>query len=392
MPIKEYGYETTPKEEVKQAVQKIFTDALGDDLDLSDETPQGNLINGLTDMLHQIDMHRQSDFYARDIYKAVGLQLDIIGREIGIKRKESVPTQILVNLQGALNYKILAGTLVNITTDNTKTFEFTNDVYINSSTMQVTLTATDGKNYDSIVVGQQLQTQEYTPQIYNITITSIVYGQPEESDYKYRIRLIDAKSSTTDEVEHFTLDLKNINNVLSAYVDVNNTLNTSASGIPSHSVEIVVLGGSESDIGEVILDNIFATPTYEHPTLGEEITVTDYNGHTQTFYITRPKMINVDIEINYENKQGHILSADEKEEISSDIANYVNSVYMNKTLYVSDIINTAINNYTDKYAIDSITVNISEDGSESSTEVTNSYTCTTREYLHFSSVTFTEVE
>lgn len=392
MPITEYGYVTTPKADVKSKVQKIFTDALGEDLDLSDETPQGNLINALTDMLHQIDMNRQADFYARDLYKAVGTQLDIIGRELDIPRKASVPTQVLVSIQGAVNYKIAAGTLANVTTDSSQVFEFTDTVEMSSETVQATLTATNGSTYESLMSGQQLQTQEYTPQIYSITIVSVIHGQPEETDYLYRTRLIDAKSAATDEVEHFTLALKNINNVLSAYIEVNNTLATSDTGVPSHAVEIVVLGGSEADIGDVILDNIFATPTYQNPTLGEEITVLDYNGHEQVFYITRPEMRTVSVSIVYENKAGHTLSNEEKELIKNDIVEFINTIYMNKTLYVSDVYGIAIEGYTDVYAVNSITIRISGTESDESDEIINSYTCSTREYLYAETVTFTEAE
>ena len=386
------GYETTPKETIKTEVQEIFTNALGDDLDLSDETPQGNLINGLTDLLHQIDMHRQSDFYSRDLYKAVGTQLDIIGRELGIPRKESIPTQILVNLQGAINYKIDAGTLAHIVSNSSEIFEFTNDVEITSSDIQVTLTASNGKIYDDLVVGQQLQTQEYTPQIYNISIVSIVYGQQAESDYSYRLRLLDAKSSTTDEVAHFTLALQNIPNVLSAYVEPNNTLETSPSGIPSHAVEIVVLGGSEADIGEVIMDNIFATPTYNDPSLGEEIQVEDYNGHIQTFYITRPAMRNIYVSIEYENKADHMLTTDEINDIIAKVTEFINSIHMNKTLYVSDIYNIAIQDYSRIYAIKSLTIQTDGDTPGTKVDIENSYTCSSREYLHLDSIEFEEAE
>lgn len=386
MGITANGYETTPIETIKTEVQKIFTDALGEDLDLSEETPQGNLINGLTDLLHQIDMHRQSDFYARDINKAVGNQLDIIGRELGLPRKASVPTQILVTLQGAVNYKIPAGSLASITTNSSEVFQFTHEVDITSSSLQVTLTAVDGAVYPDLTVGQQLQTQEYIPQIYNIVISAIVYGQDAESDYMYRMRLLDAKNANTDEVAHFTLALENINNVLSAYVEPNNTLETSATGIPPHAVEIVVLGGSEADIGEVIMDNIFATPTYEHPTLGEEIEVLDYNGHTQVFYITRPDMLEVDVTINYENKVGQTLTTSDTDDLKKKISEMINSVYMNKTLYISDIYNLATEGYLQTYAINSITVTV--DGAA----ITNAYTCSAREYLYLNSITFTEVE
>ena len=291
-----------------------------------------------------------------------------------------------------MNYKIFSGTLANITTNSTQVFEFTNDVDITSSTVQVTLTAADGALYDDLIVGQQLQTQEYTPQIYNITIVSIVYGQPAESDYTYRIRLLDSKSSTTDEIAHFTLDLTNIPNVLSAYVEANNTLETSPTGIPSHAVEIVVLGGNETDIGNVILRNIFATPTYQDPELGEAITVTDYNGHEQTFYITRPKMRKVNVAIEYENKAGQILTTDEENDIKTKIVEFINSIYMNKTLYVSDIYNIAVQDYAKVYAIKTLTITVDTDESGVTEPIDNLYTCSSREYLYTDDVSFTEAE
>lgn len=386
MGITSTGYETTPKATIKTEVQKIFTDALGEDLDLSEETPQGNLINGLTDLLHQIDMHRQSDFYARDLYKAVGTQLDIIGRELGIVRKDSVPTQVLVTLLGAVNYKIPAGTLVNVTTNSTQVFQFTSDVEITSSSIQVTLTATDGSVYEDLQEGQQLQTQEYIPQIYDITINSIIYGQAAESDYVYRARLIDAKSANTDEVEHFTLELENINNVLSAYVEPNNSLNISPSGIPPHAVEIVVLGGSETEIGQVLMANLFATPTYQHPTLSEEISVLDYNDHLQTFYITRPEMRNITVDIHYENKPKQSLTTADINTITDKIKELINSTYMNKTLYVSDLYNLATEGFTQVYAIQAIDVKI--DG----LSIIDSYTCTSREYMYATGINFVDSE
>ena len=386
MGITANGYETTPESAILTEVQDAFKDALGTDLSLDVETPQGQLIAMITDMLHQIDLNRQSDFYSRDIYRAQGLQLDIIGRELDIPRREAVPTQVLITLQGAVNYTVLSGTQATIITDNSQVFQFTDDFEITAASSQVTLTAVDGGVYENLTVGQKLQTQEYTPQIYDMTITSIIYGQAAESDYQYRLRLIEAQSSGVDEVAHLTLELENVENVLSAYVEPNNTLETSATGIPPHAVEIVVLGGAEADIAQVLMDNLFATPTYQDPTLGEEISGTDYNGHTQTFYITRPQQVNVSVQITYVNKMGQTLSSDNIADITSKITQLINATYMNKTLYNSDICNLATDGYTQIYAIKSMTVTVG------SSPVTDSYTCTSRQYLYASSVTLSEAE
>ena len=304
MGITANGYETTAIKEIEKDLQNLFLAALGADLSLDPETPQGQIISILTNLLHQIDEKRQDDFYARDVYHAQGLQLDVIGRELDLPRKDSIPTQILVTIKGALNYTIPAGTLANIVTNPEQVFEFTEDVKITAAAQKATLTAANGAVYENLTAGVQLATQNYMPQIYDITTNSVIYGQAAESDYSYRVRLINAQGANVDEVQRLTIDLQNINNVLSAYVEPNNTLETSETGIPSHAVEIVVLGGGEEDIADVLMKHLFATPTYAAPDLAEIVSGTDYNGHTQNFAITRPAEVDVKIEITYKNKQG----------------------------------------------------------------------------------------
>lgn len=384
MGITSTGYETTPKSTVKSQVEQVFLSALGDDLSLAPETPQGNLISALTDILHQIDMNRQEDFYARDVYHAQGLQLDILGRELGMPRKSAVPTQILTVVKGAINYTIVKDTTASIITNSSQVFKFTTDVLLTSAEQQVTLTATDNSVYENVVVGQKLQTQEYSPQVYDIEVLSVIYGQPAESDYKYRLRLVAAKSANVDEVEHLTLALQNLNNVLSAYVEPNNTLDVSPTGIPPHAVEIVVLGGAEADIFNTILGYLFATPTYRNPTLGEEITGLDYNGHTQTFYITRPEQVNVEVSVTYEDKPGMTLSPENKEAITAKVRDLINSTYMNKTLYASDVTNVLVEGYTPIYSPREIQILIN------GTPIEYSYTCTGRQYMYATSIEFIE--
>lgn len=386
MGITSTGYETTPVADIKTQVEQVFKSALGEDLILDAETPQGNLIAAFTDMLHQIDEHRQRDFYARDLYHAEGIQLDILGRELWLPRKQSVPTQLLVNLKGAVNFNIPAGTLANIITDSTQVFEFPVATAITLAEQQVTLQATEGAVYENIVPGQQLQTQEYVPQIYDMTVVSVVYGQPAESDYQYRLRLIEAAGSNVDEAKHLQLSLENINNVLSAYVDQNNTLETSTTGIPPHAVEIVVLGGAEADIAEVLMQYLFATPTYKDPTLGEEIRGTDFQGNTQTFYITRPEQVSVEVSVTYTNKLGMTLSPEQVSILTTKVKELINSTYMNDTLYLSDIFNVLTAGYTQTYAIDELTVTVNGQ------PLSSSYKCTSRQYLYATSVEFTENE
>ena len=63
MGITANGYETTAIKEIEKDLQNLFLAALGADLSLDPETPQGQIISILTNLLHQIDEKRQDDFY-----------------------------------------------------------------------------------------------------------------------------------------------------------------------------------------------------------------------------------------------------------------------------------------------------------------------------------------
>ena len=78
------------------------------------------------------------------------------------------------------------------------------------------------------------------------------------------------------------------------------------------------------------------------------------------------------------------LSTADKADLTTKVLGLVNSTYMNKTLYRSDVCNLLTSGYTQTYAIDSVVIEI--DGSE----MTNSYTCSAREYLYSASVEFVE--
>lgn len=384
--ITKNGYETTDIATIKADVEKIFTDAFGADLSLETATPQGQLIQGITDLLNQIDKSRQEDFWSRDLNKAKGLQLDIIAREFGTTRQEAIPTQILCTLQGAINFTIAKGTKVNLVSDVEKVFEFSSDFVINSSSQQVTLVASDKSVYTDLMEGMTLQSVEYIPQIYNITINSIIDGTDAESDYSLYLRLKDASGSNVDEVASLSLALNDIQNVINAYVNPNYGSETSASGVPAHSVEIVILGGNETDIANVLMNYLFATPTYQHPTLGEAIYGVDYNGHTQTFYITRPERKDTTIDVVYTNKSGHTLTSEQIAILKERIKDLVNSAYMNKTLYKSDVCSAITDGYTQVYAIDSITIKVNGQ------TIDPSYTCGAREYLYPTFINFEEAE
>lgn len=379
------GYETNTREETKLSVQDIWKKAFGPNINLEVSTPQGQIIEIMTDVLCQIDNARQDDFNARDIYKAQGIQLDIIGREIGAPRKESIPTQLVVSITGQTGYTIPSGSLFNMVNDVEQKFRTNNDIVVTSSPQSATLVATDGSVYGGIQVGDLLQTVEYFQQVSNIQINSIVAGKEKEDDNTYRARLIELKDSGIDDIANLKNKLMAINNVIDVNVKQNNSLDTDQYGIPSHSIEVIVLGGDEQDIGQVCLENVvMGTPTYLNPSGGVSINVVDQQGYTQVYNITRPSSVEFSVEVTYAVKPHKILSNAEAGAISDRISDYLSTRYIGQTVYISDITYQILDGIQD--IIELVDLKVYADN----VQISESYTMGIREYATVGTITVEE--
>lgn len=381
------GYEIKSKQDIKTSVQNLWKEAFGPNINLDVETPQGQITEIMTDLLYQIEVSRQDDFNARDVYKAVGLQLDIIGREMGAPRKDSIPTQLIVSISGQVGYTIPSGTLFNMISNVNQTFVNESDITIDSSPKQATLVATDLNVYSGIQTGDSLQTVNYFQQISSILVTSVVAGQEAEDDNTYRSRLVYIKDFGVDDIANLRNKLIAIENVLDAKVYQNNSLDTDEYGIPAHCIEIVVLGGDESDIGRICLENVtMGTPTYLNPVGGESITVVDSYGYQQVYNITRPSDVTFDVAVEYEAKPNQIVSNKDVSDMIARVEKYLNTRFIGQTVYLSDISYILLQGVQDKLELTSVVVKADD------IEIDTSYTMDIRQYAVAGTVEVEEVE
>lgn len=123
-----------------------------------------------------------------------------------------------------------------------------------------------------------------------------VVGKDIESEEDFRARreeLLTATGAAT--VDAITADLRNVTDVLSASTLTNRTDYTDANGLPPHSVEAVVLGGTDNDVAQGLWDSI-AGGIRDYGTLSG--TAVDDNGDNQTVNFSRPTDKPVYLEID----------------------------------------------------------------------------------------------
>ncbi len=122
-------------------------------------------------------------------------------------------------------------------------------------------------------------------------------GSDIESNEEYRVRreeeLAQAGTGTGPAIRAAMRDPNNVPGVISVTVFVNDTDLTDVDGMPPKSVEVLIRGGEDADIGQVLLDNVSGgIETYGNTS----VFVTDDEGFEQELFFSRPieKLIYVD--------------------------------------------------------------------------------------------------
>ncbi len=343
-----YGFETDSIETIKTKVQQAFQDALGLDISLSDSSPQGALINMITDLLHQIDLERQADWHSRDLNKAIGYQLDIIGKEMGLDRRLAVPTTIYVNVEGYIGTSLPAGTQAALVKNPSVLMRTKADATLTQSPQLIEFEILDNSYTEILSVNDFVATTEANLNIDTMTVQSFIRGSDIEQDYFYRLRLIES-GGKFDDIRKMEQALKKIAGVQKCRVSDNKNDTVNSAGVPPHYVCIDILGGSSQDIGKALYEWLMVgTPQYLNPVGGESVQVYDEYGFPQTYIFNRPTPYAMNLHIEYSDKYGMELSTNEMEELRDMVENFINIYDINSMVYTSDLDALILNRFQDK--------------------------------------------
>lgn len=125
-------------------------------------------------------------------------------------------------------------------------------------------------------------------------LEDVTTGSDEETDVEFRARRIAALQGLGNSaLDAIRGDLLNVTNVTFAKVFENNT-DATVSGRPPHSIECVVLGGTDAAVAQAILDSKGAgIATYG----SSSASATDGQGTSHTVYFSRPAEIDIYLDI-----------------------------------------------------------------------------------------------
>lgn len=251
--ISENGIQIDDLYTIQNRLVSAFKSIYGDDVNLDSDTPDGQLLGLFSQELANV--HQAVSFIVQmlDPYQATGQWLEQRAMYAGITRITA-------------SYSYIDDVII---TGTPKTTIPTNSIFIDRSknkwvsTEEVTLNSNGSARtkFRSLELGNYIinSLEEFTPStiivgIERVTANSNSYGGvDEETDEQLLNRFMLSHSiNNFDDRQGLQSALLNIIGVSKCVVYENFTSNTDEKNIPPHSLNAVVLGGSDEKIAEVI--------------------------------------------------------------------------------------------------------------------------------------------
>lgn len=222
---------------------------------LAVQTPFGQINQNSALSDDQLWQIAEDAFNATDPDKSTGIGLSNLVKLNRIERQDALATTVTLSCTGTAGVAVLAGQRVSngagrvVVTDTGFTFNAGG-----TATVEATLTETG-----PIPIGATTMTVIETPVAGWSTVTNLVAGvtgRDRETDALLRVRRSRSTAAASQNlIESLIGAVGNVAGVTNFLVLENDTDTTDANGLPAHSFEVIVTGGTDVNIGNAIWSN-----------------------------------------------------------------------------------------------------------------------------------------
>ncbi len=287
---------------IRLEIQEIFKSALGSDLDVDPESPQGQIIDSLTAMVVDRDSTLLELANQLDPYKSEGIFQEALGHLYFLERKTASKTIVECLCTGLKNTIIPRSTFVK--SDNNILFSSIDDATIGEDgTVKVYFECEN----DGAVAVNAGEINKIISVISGfdevINLESGIIGNEEEtrSEFEKR-RVLSIAKNSQGSINAILGEIASIENIID-FLLIENPKNTAISvnsvTIDPHSLYICALGGSEEDIARALYTkkDIGCATSFNHDD-NVEISYKDEEcGAQYSYNILRPSALDFYIKV-----------------------------------------------------------------------------------------------
>lgn len=320
------GLQTVTQNEIVENLTTAMQDIYGEDINVDSNSPDGQIINIFAQLLEDYYELLTQVNASFDPDQAIGTVLDQRCAINGVQRKAG--TYTYVNIDVVTDRSVtLAGLDQNSEEDSYTISDSEGNQFVLANTSSIS-SGTSPLRFRAANIGNV----EITPNSITTPVTIVLgvlsvnnprgaseQGTDEETDAELRERRKRSVSIANQGYTDGLLSaLENIADVTKANVYQNRGGTTDSDGIPGHSIWVVVKGGSDADIGQV-MDNKVAAGVGMKGT--QSVNVAQADGSVATYYFDRPSAQTLYVSLDITPLDGQVIVYDElKEKIASGMS------------------------------------------------------------------------
>lgn len=350
------GYNKKTLQDIIAELEKYYKqqEVFGTDLDFTQQSDFYQLIYPIAQMIAEAWELDENNFYSQSPIGAEGNGLRYLGKIIGISAKQATRARGIIRIAGVQGTQIPQGFL--IASETLITFRTLTDVTITiNGYVDVEIECIESGAKGNVPANTI--TKVINPRLGISSVTNTLAtegGQDAESDLEFRQKFESATKgmggSTTDAIRNEILKLQAVESCVVTENDTDNIVD----GINPHSIFILVKGGNNQDIANAILKSKAAA---SGTTGNIQVTATDTQGVTHTYYINRP--VDVDIYVKATITKNYNYPADGDTLIKNAIIEYINTLKIGEDVVIYKLITYIANKGVE--GVEDIQVQLSKD-------------------------------
>lgn len=322
MPVIDKGYKITSREEF---INNMTTDMLTifPDMSTSDQNALFVLIKTLADELNDADVHGMEQYNNQYILSASDVHLDRIVKLAGISRIADANSTGKIKITGTPNAQVppnfRVGTVDGINFKTTSTVWTRLD---GTGNLELEIISDEKGSNNNVNAGRITEILNPQAGISSVTNELAITGaRDRESDPELRTRyfsvITNLAGSSLDSIKN-----KIISQTGATYANAKeNVEDHEVDGLPPHSFEMFVAGGTDKDIAQTIFDNKPAGIKAH----GTTIIDIPYGGETYHIGFSRANVKNYYFLIEIDVDSSRFDFATMPQQIKDNIKNYVNT-------------------------------------------------------------------
>lgn len=255
MPLTDDGWVTITQDEALKIAKSDIQKYMGIETDVSDGSAMGRLALMYANRIVEYDNSAQNVYDNNFWQTASGVSMDRLATSIGIQRHQAQYAQVDLQIKGKPGYLIPAQT--EFMTDNGDSFLSDEDIQLDQAgNALVSAHSSDAASYTNVDANTIINQANPVDEIDTVNNDMPASGGADlESDYDFRIRgNINKNSPENPTVGGIRTALINVNGVTSVTVQNNQSKSTDEHGNPPNSIHIYVVGGTDDDIANKLVD------------------------------------------------------------------------------------------------------------------------------------------